>query len=171
MNKTDKSDLSVKRQVVKKSNSLSLPKEPLDLYRELSTVPKNPFNPKNKPVPVHHAAGLPPVFARQRWGLWPVEPVPLATERPPLDEAGADLLTAYIRPQPVAVIRWVCAQAERYDEARPDWQPPALCELSASLDCALWQLEKHLTGATRAERAASLLSMLDSNTNPEACRR
>jgi hypothetical protein len=81
----------------------------------------------------------PDIMARQRYGRPPDCEIPLTVLRPMLSDRDAELLTAFIERQPAPVVRWVCCQADRYDVAAPQWQPPAVREYAAMLDCLLWQ--------------------------------
>lgn len=93
------------------------------------------------------------VADRQRWGLPPVEEIPLATMTPPLRPADVALLTAHLKRQPPDVWQWIEDQAGRYaqrDNRRPF--PDSL--LAAMLDALLWQWEgtSSLTPPDRASR-------------------
>lgn len=79
------------------------------------------------------------IIARQRYGRFPDSEIPLTLHRPMLSDQDAELLTAFIDQQPPPVVRWVVSQADRYDVAAPHWQPPAVREQAAMLDCLLWQ--------------------------------
>jgi|GEM_PF-4991739 len=92
----------------------------------------------------------PDVIARQRYGRPPEGEIPLSVLKPVLADRDAELVTAFITRQPAAVVRWVCVQADRYDVAAPHWQPPAVRELAAMLDCVLWQWGNILPPPDRA---------------------
>ena len=94
----------------------------------------------------------PDIMARQRYGRPPDCEIPLTVLRPMLSDRDAELLTAFIERQPAPVVRWVCCQADRYDLAARQWQPPAVREYAASLDCLLWQWEPLLPQPDRASR-------------------
>ena len=94
----------------------------------------------------------PDAIARQRYGRPPQAEIPLTLAKPWLADRDAELVTGFIERQPAEVVRWVCVQADRYDVAAPTWQPPAVRELAAMLDCLLWQLEHALTPPAQASR-------------------
>jgi hypothetical protein len=94
----------------------------------------------------------PDIMARQRYGRPPDCEIPLTVLRPMLSDRDAELLTAFIERQPAPVVRWVCCQADRYDVAAHQWQPPAVREYAAMIDCLLWQWGQVLTLPDRASR-------------------
>lgn len=94
----------------------------------------------------------PDVIARQRWGRPPDVEIPLSLLKPILSDRDTELVTEHTARQPAEVVRWVCQQANRYDVSASHWQPPAVRELAAMLDCLLWQWEQVLTPPARASR-------------------
>jgi hypothetical protein len=114
----------------------------------------------------------PDIIARQRYGRPPDCEVDLAVIRPSLTDKDAALLTDFITGQPPAVLRWVLMQADRYDTAFSQWQPPAVREYAAMLDCLLWQWERVLElppAATRSERTEIALRVLRGNAAAARC--
>ncbi|MFC1453160.1 hypothetical protein ACFLSJ_07465 [Verrucomicrobiota bacterium] len=91
-------------------------------------------------------------MARQRYGRPPDGDIPLSPQKPVLSDRDIELTAAFITRQPIDVVRWVCAQAERYDVATPHWQPPAIRELGAILDIVLWQWQHVLPPPGQASR-------------------
>ena len=108
----------------------------------------------------------PDPMAGQRYGRPPDCEIPLSILRPTLTDRDAELLHAFIERQPAPVVNWVCCQADRYDVAAQRWQPRAVREYAAMLDCLLWQWEHILTAPDRAnrhERVQEALRNLDGN--------
>ena len=95
----------------------------------------------------------PDIMARQRYGRPPDCEIPLTVLRPILSDLDAELLVSFFERQPAPVVRWICCQADRYDLAARQWQPPAVREYAAMLDCILWQWQHVLTPPDRASRA------------------
>lgn len=107
----------------------------------------------------------PEIVARQRYARPPHCEIPLAAVKPSLADSDAELLENHIRRQPHTVVRWVCVQAKRY-EVVTDWQPPAVREWAAMLDCLLWQWEGVLVSpedASRKELTQEAIQMLRDN--------
>lgn len=91
--------------------------------------------------------------------------VRLADEPPALTPEQGQALTVAVSPQPVRNIEWVCALAEQYDAARPEW-PGHLCERAACLDLLVWQLETTIGDAPQSERLARVLAALGVDATP-----
>lgn len=88
-------------------------------------------------------AGLvePDAMARQRYGRPPDHEIQPAALKPSVSDRDADLLMAWVGRQPARVLSWIVCQADRYDAAHPEWQPPVVREYAAVLDVLLWQFE------------------------------
>ena len=97
----------------------------LDRLRTLQNNPNNPNNPP-RPLAAAPAPDLPPAD------------LALCPDRPDLSREAGAAIVREVAPMHVDAIRWVCAQAERYDAAFPEWQPPALREQAACLDLLRW---------------------------------
>lgn len=127
-----------------RDNRLDHPSPLQSALDRLHTLQNNPNNPNNPPAAV--AAALPPDL--------PPADLPLCPDRPDLSREAGAAIVREVAPLPVDAIRWVCAQAERYDAAFPEWQPPALREQAACLDLLRWLRREHLEAPATADSPA-----------------
>jgi hypothetical protein len=107
------------------------------------------------------ALGVAATGSEQRHGCAPVEELPLALVRPTVTDRDGELLVEFFTRQPVAVVQWILAQADRYGTAAPHWQPPALREYAAALDALLWQWEGTLPAEDEASQGQRVKAALE----------
>lgn len=122
-----------------------------DLPCGVRTV-RHPAVPTSSPLP-------PPVPPLHRWNFCPVAEIPLSDT--PLRFSADDerLLLEYMHRQDAEVISWIVSRANIYASTH-NFRNPRQCEITASLDCALWQREPHTEASDRPGQIRELLDLL-----------